>query len=97
MKGIFVSFNQALFEDIKAIMDRMNIKGFTSWETVSGRGSNTGEPHIGSHAYPTLNSAFFIVTEDDKAEHFLKALHRLDKKFEVQGLRAFSWSVEQTI
>ena len=50
MKAIFISFNQAYYEMILSIMDRSNIRGFTFWETVQGRGSQKGEPHYGSHA-----------------------------------------------
>ena len=57
MKAIFISFNQAYYEAIVSIMDRNNIRGFTYWEEVQGRGSKNGEPHYGSHAWPTLNSA----------------------------------------
>ena len=31
MKAIFVSFNQAYYEMILNVMDRNNIRGFTSW------------------------------------------------------------------
>ena len=65
MKAIFVSFNQAYYEMILNVMDRNNIRGFTYWNEVQGRGSKTGEPHYGSHAWPTLNSA--ILAEDGSA------------------------------
>lgn len=45
MKAIFISFNQAYYEAIVSIMDRNNLKGFTYWDVVQGRGSKTGE-HI---------------------------------------------------
>ena len=55
MKAIFISFNQAYYEAIVSIMDRNNLKGFTYWDVVQGRGSKTGEPHYGNHAWPTLS------------------------------------------
>ena len=42
MKAIFVSFNQAYYEMILNVMDRNNIRGFTYWNEVQGRGSKTG-------------------------------------------------------
>lgn len=39
MKAIFISFNQAYYETIVNIMDRNNLKGFTYWDVVQGRGS----------------------------------------------------------
>lgn len=97
MKAIFIAFNQAYYETLIHIMDRNNIRGFTYWETVQGRGSDKGEPHMGSHAWPTLNSAILAIVEDEKVANFLDLLHKLDLQTEAQGLRAFVMNVEQTI
>lgn len=97
MKSVFISFNQALTEDIISIMDHLHIEGYTLWEVVQGRGSNSGEPHLGSHAWPTLNSSMLTVIEDDKVDPFLDLLKRLDLKSEMQGLRAFVIPVERSI
>lgn len=97
MKAIFISFNQAYFETIHSIMDRNNIRGFTYWEEVQGRGTKNGEPHYGSHAWPTLNSAILTMVDDEKVDLFLDLLHKLDKQTEAQGLRAFVWNIEKSI
>ena len=97
MKAIFISFNQAYYEMILSIMDRNNIRGFTYWTEVQGRGSHTGEPHYGSHAWPTMNSALITMIEDEKVDHFLDLLHKIDKETEALGLRAFAWNIEKTI
>lgn len=97
MKAIFISFNQAYYEMILSIMDRNNIRGFTFWETVQGRGTNGGEPHFGSHAWPTLNSAILAMVDDDRVDNFLDLLHKMDKQTEAQGLRAFVWNIEKSI
>ena len=82
---------------ILGVMDRNNIRGFTYWDEVQGRGSKNGEPHYGSHAWPTLNSAILAMVEDEKAGHFLDLLHKIDLQTEAQGLRAFVWDIEKTI
>ncbi|GGK10795.1 MULTISPECIES: PG0541 family transporter-associated protein [Parabacteroides] len=97
MKAIFISFNQAYYEMILSIMDRSNIRGFTFWETVQGRGSQKGEPHYGSHAWPTLNSAILAMVDDEKVDPFLDLLHKMDMQTEAQGLRAFVWNIEKSI
>jgi len=97
MKAIFISFNQAYYEMILALLDRHNMRGFTQWETVQGRGSKTGEPHYGSHAWPTLNSAIITIVKDEQVDNFLDVLQKLDKQTEALGLRAFVWNVEKTI
>ena len=97
MKAIFISFNQADYEMILSIMDRNNIRGFTYWEEVQGRGSKNGEPHYGSHAWPTLNSAILAMVPDEKVDPFLDLLHKMDLQTEAQGLRAFVWNIEKSI
>ena len=95
MKAIFISFNQAYYEMILSIMDRNNIRGFTYWEEVQGRGSKNGEPHYGSHAWPTLNSAILAMVPDEKVDPFLDLLHKMDLQTEAQGLRAFVLNIEK--
>ena len=97
MKSIFISFNQAYYEMIIGIMDHNNLRGFTHWDVVQGRGSKTGEPHYGSHAWPTLNSALLVMVEDEKVDSFLEQLRAIDKETEALGLRAFTWNIEKTI
>lgn len=97
MKAVFISFNQSYYEQVVAILDRNHCRGFTFWEEVQGRGSERGEPHYGSHAWPTLNSAMLVMTEDERVGKLLDTLHALDAKTEGQGLRAFVWNVEQSI
>ena len=97
MKSVLITFDQAYYERIVATLDRLNCRGFTYWEQVRGRGSKTGEPHYGSHAWPTLNSSILTMVEDEKVDHFLELLHQIDKQTEAQGLRAFVWNIEKTI
>ena len=97
MKAVFVSYNQAFKEEILDIMLKAGVKGYTNWEEVTGRGSRGGEPHLGDHAWPTLNSAMISFVEDKVAEDFMKRLGVLDKENPMMGLRAFSWSVDSTI
>lgn len=97
MKAIFLAFNQAHKEDINTLFMHLNIKGYTGWETVIGAGTKGGEPHLGSHSWPTLNSAYITMVPDEKVEPVMTALKELDNSSPQLGLRAFSWSVEQTI
>lgn len=97
MKAVFISFNQSYYEQVLAILDRNHCRGFTFWEEVQGRGSKEGEPHYGSHAWPTLNSAMLTMVEAKRVEKLLKTLQALDEKTPGQGLRAFVWNIEDTI
>ena len=93
MKAVFVSCAQSMFEDVQNIMKDMEIRGFTGWEELMGRGTSTGEPHYGDHAWPSMNSALISVMEDAQATAFLARLRTLDEENHEQGLRAFAWDV----
>jgi hypothetical protein len=97
MKAVFVACNQSMYDAVMDIMNDMELRGFTGWEELIGRGSNDGEPHLGNHAWPTMNSALISVMEDDKAVEFFKRLKQLDEENHKQGLRAFAWSVADSI
>lgn len=92
-----ITFDQAYNERIVELLDRMNCRGFTRWEQVQGRGSKIGEPHYGSHAWPSMCSAIMTVVDDHKVQPLLDKLHEMDQETEMLGLRAFVWNVEQCI
>ena len=97
MKAIFITYDQAHHEKIIDALDRTSCRGFTSFGTVQGRGSKTGEPHYGSHAWPSLATATITMVEDDRVEPLLERLRKLDEERPLLGLRAFVWTVEQSI
>ena len=51
MKSVFITFDQAFYERILALLDRQNVVD-SVLAAVAGRGSGKGEPHYGSHAWP---------------------------------------------
>ena len=93
MKAVFLSCNQSMYDVVMDTMKDMGIRGFTGWEELMGCGANDGEPHLGSHAWPTMNSALISVMEDDKAAAFLARMKQLDQENDQQGLRVFAWHV----
>jgi hypothetical protein len=97
MKAIFIPYNQAFKERLMDLLDRMNIRGFTMWDPVQGRGTHRGEPHYGNHAWPTLNAAILTVVPDNLADDLLAQLQTLDRENEMQGLHAFMWDIEKGI
>ncbi len=97
LKSVFIAYNEAYHSLILRLLDKQNLKGYTSWNHIQGRGSNSGEPHIGSHAWPTMNDAMLVVVPEEKLQALLDALRELDERNPQEGLRAFVWNIEQTI
>ena len=97
MKAIMISFDQAHYDNVIAVLDRSNARGFTMMEQTQGRGTKTGDPHYGSHAWPSMCSTIITIVEDNQVNPILTRLHELDESYEMLGLRAFVWNVEQAI
>lgn len=97
MKAIFIAYDQAYSERIIEMLERSNCRGFTQWEQVLGRGTKTGEPHYGSHAWPSLASSIITFVEDSRVDTVLEKLHEMDVATPKLGLRAFVWDVEKSI
>ena len=97
MKSVFIAYDQAQHENVLAVLSRSNVRGYTLLEQAQGCGSKTGDPHLGSHAWPTMNSAIITIVHDDRVEPLLKRLKALDDDNTMLGLRAFVWNCEQSI
>ena len=97
MKAIFIAYDQAHYDRIVEMLEQSNCRGFTSWDLVKGRGSVDGEPHYGSHAWPSMASAILTVVEDERVPTVLAKLRAFNDERPKLGLRAFVWDVVEQI
>ena len=95
MKGVFIAFDQAHKDAVINALNRLNCRGFSFFEQMQGRGSNTGEPHFGTHAWASMNSGIITMVDDNIVEKLLATLKEIDESAEMLGLRAFVWNIEQ--
>lgn len=80
--------------EIADMLEELGCRGFTMWQDIQGRGSEDGEPHLGNHAWPTMNNAMLVIVDDDKPDMILQELRKMDEATPALGLRAFVWAVE---
>jgi len=97
MKSVMIVFNQAFTSRVEFMLDELSIRGFTFFEEVQGRGSNTGEPHRGTHTWPEMNSTVITVIEDYQVAELLQTVKKLDSRNKEVGIRAFVWNIEQMV
>lgn len=96
MKAVFIVYNQAHTQKVEYLFDLLNIRGFTRWTDLTGRGSVDGPPHMNTHTWPEQNTARMAVVEDEVVEVILDAVRRLDEENKDVGIRAFVWNIEAT-
>lgn len=97
MKSVFITFNQAHTDRIEFMLDHFGVRGFTMWEDVKGRGTTTGEPRMGNHTWPEMNSAVMAIVPTDKVEALLDGVRKLDAINTEVGVKAFVWSIDQMV
>ncbi len=95
MKAVMIIFNQANSERVEFIFDTLGIRGYTWWNQVQGRGSETGEPRKGTHTWPEMNAAAMTIIPGEQVEGLLDAVKKLDEINKEVGVRAFVWNIEQ--
>jgi nitrogen regulatory protein PII len=93
MKAIMIIYNQAHTEKVEYMIDKLGIKGYSLWENVQGRGSNTGVPHLGTHAWPEINKSVLTIVEDGIVDKVLEMVKRIDAVNDEVGIRAFVWDI----
>jgi len=93
MKAIMIVYNQAHTEKVEYLLDRLGIKGYSLWENVQGRGTNSGVPHLGTHAWPEINKSVLAIVDDGIVDSVLENVKRIDAVNDEVGIRAFVWDV----
>jgi nitrogen regulatory protein PII len=97
MKAIMIIYNQAHSEKIEYLLDKLGINGYSLWENVQGRGSETGVPHLGTHAWPEINKTVLAVVNDEIVDNVLDKVKRIDAINKDVGIRAFVWDILKTV
>ena len=97
MKAVLIIFNQAHTERVDYMLEKLEIRGYTNWPTVMGQGSVDGEPRLGTHTWPEINSATLAIVRDEKVDVLLEKVQKLDEINKEVGIRAFVWDVIKTI
>lgn len=95
MKGIFIAYDQAYNMEIADAIEKIGVRGFTMWNDIAGRGGYSGLPHLGSHAWPTMNNAMLTFVPDEMVDTILAQLKAMDEETPNLGIRAFVWNVEK--
>ena len=88
-----IIFNQAHTEKVEYMLDKLGINGYSLWENVQGRGTNTGVPHQGTHTWPEINKSVLTIVEDDNVDIILSKVKKIDAINEEVGIRAFVWDI----
>ncbi len=94
MKLIFMSYNEAVDEEMMALLERIGVDGYTKWTEVLGKGRQSG-PHLNSHAWPKANNCMAIAVTEAQSGQLLEEVRRIRQKLGHQGIKAFQLPLEE--
>jgi len=93
MKAVFIVYNQAHTEKVEYVLEQLEIRGFTRWDNLTGKGSDTGDPHMNTHTWPEQNCASLTIVNDEKVNDLLDKIRKIDQINRNVGVRAFVWDI----
>jgi len=93
MKLVMIMYNEAINDEVESLLDQNGAGGFTKWTKVVGKGQASG-PHLGTHVWPKANNVIVVVTEKESADNILQGIRELRKRSAKEGIKAFTWEVE---
>jgi len=97
MKAVMIIYNQAHSSVVMNILDSLSVRGFTKWTEVQGRGSKKGEPHYGTHAWPSKNMVTMAIVNEEVLPALTAELRKANEAAPEQGLRAFIWEADSVV
>src|SRR5690625_4597605 len=97
MKFMMIVCNMILCDEFMELMQTLNMSGCIRWDDGKGRGTDDGEPHLGTHIWPGLNSAFLVIVPEQRVSTLLEGVREIEKTGSQQGIRAFVWNIEQVL
>lgn len=97
MKAVMIIYNQTHTERVDYMLDEVGVRGYTKWEDVKGRGTDEGEPRMGTHTWPEMNSSVLAILPDEKVDDLLNAVRSLDNINKTIGVKAFVWEIDQVV
>lgn len=97
MKAVMIVYNHGITEEVDEALQNLNIRGFTRFINVHGQGSEKGEPHLGTHIWPSQNAVVLTVIKDELVDALLEKVNEINKEAEEQGIHAFVWNIEKMV
>lgn len=97
MKAVMIVYNHGITEEVDEALESLSIRGYTRWLNVHGRGSEKGEPHLGTHIWPSQNAVTLTVVPDEMVEPLLQKVQAINAEVEEQGIHAFVFPIERMV
>ncbi len=96
MKAILLIFAPPIESFVMKLLEDNGIKKYTKFPNLYGVGGHS-EPHLDTQVWPGTNIALLIVTDEKTISKIKPGLSALKKEYLEEGVKAFTWTVEEEI
>ena len=85
----YIVYDSTLDSDVMEFLADFEIKHFTQWTTILGKGSRS-EPCMNSHVWPGTNHMIAILCDQATEDHLYTMVSHIRKKTPGVGIKAFT-------
>lgn len=92
MLMLFIVYSNAIDEEMVDLVKKYS-DGYTKFRDVQGEGH--GEPHLGTHVWPSINNCMMVVIENKNEKALITELDVLENKFSGIGIKVFTTTMKK--
>jgi len=96
VKLVLMTYYVGVHDEVMEMLDKLGICTYTRWREVEGRIS-CGEPREGTHVWPGMNSALFVVVKKELAESLVSDIEEFNRQNTDQGIDAYVLDVARKV
>jgi hypothetical protein len=94
MKGVIIVYASALETQLMLALTKCGLKKYTKFPYLHGVGGHS-EPHLDTQVWPGSNMGLLIALEEKMLPSLLKEVKELKQQFSDEGIKAFSFPLEE--
>ncbi|MDD5085486.1 MAG: hypothetical protein PHE61_05525 [Candidatus Omnitrophica bacterium] len=94
MKMVMIAYNEAMDGELMDTLRSCSLKNYTKLPKAFGKGTTSGT-HFGDDVWPGLNNVLYVACGENEARQLLGSVRELRKRFGQEGIKAFSWNLEE--
>jgi hypothetical protein len=92
-KMVMVVYNEAIDAEVTELLGGCVLKSYTKITGVFGKGETSGT-HLGNDIWPGRNNILYVACETSQAKQLLSCVKELRKELGPEGVKAFSWNLD---
>lgn len=94
LEMVMVVYNEAIDQEVMEVLRGCGVKNYTKVTAAYGKGATSGT-HMGDDIWPGRNNILYAACLATEAKHLLSCVKELRKKLGKEGVKAFTWKLDE--